>query len=412
MTDSSWRWRVFAATWLSYAGFYFCRKPFSIVKATMGTELGFDATTLGTIGTAYLLAYTVGQFVAGAAGNRWGPRILLLLGMGASIGVNVGFGFGNSVATVSLLMILNGLAQAAGWSNNVGTMAAWFGRKERGRVMGIWATCYQVGGVAANTMAAWVLGAYGWRYSFFAGAVVLSAVWVFFLFNQRNKPEDVGLAPLALEAGEAAEDGGWGWLTRPVLTNMMLVGCFYFFVKFIRYALWSWAPYFLDLNFGLDGDDAGYLSTVFDVTGIAGVMAAGFLSDTVFKSRRAFISLLFMLGMSGACVAMVLVGASSPVVFAVILGVVGFTLYGPDALMTGAGAMDIGSRRGATFVAGVINGMGSVGSVVQELAIGKMYDDSGGDLGPIFGLLMGAAVGATVLISVVVVRNRMGRSDV
>ena len=219
-------------------------------------------------------------------------------------------------------------------------------------------------------------------------------------------------APLALEAGETPADGGWGWLTKPVLTNMMLVGCFYFFVKFIRYALWSWAPYFLDLNFGLDGDDAGYLSTVFDVTGIAGVMAAGFLSDTVFKSRRAFISLLFMLGMSGACVAMVLVGASSPVVFAVILGVVGFTLYGPDALMTGAGAMDIGSRRGATFVAGVINGMGSVGSVVQELAIGKMYDDSGGDLGPIFGLLMGAAVGATVLIGVVVLRNRMGRSDV
>jgi sugar phosphate permease len=412
VTQSSWRWRVFAATWLSYAGFYFCRKPFSIVKATMGTELGFDATTLGTIGTAYLLAYTVGQFVAGAAGNRWGPRILLLLGMGASIAVNIGFGFGNSVATFSLLMILNGLAQAAGWSNNVGTMAAWFGRKERGRVMGIWATCYQVGGVAANTMAAWVLGAYGWRYSFFAGAAVLTAVWVFFLFNQRNKPEDVGLAPLALEAGETPEDGGWGWLTKPVLTNMMLVGCFYFFVKFIRYALWSWAPYFLDLNFGLDGDDAGYLSTVFDVTGIAGVMAAGFLSDTVFKSRRAFISLLFMLGMSGACVAMVLVGASSPVVFAVILGVVGFTLYGPDALMTGAGAMDIGSRRGATFVAGVINGMGSVGSVVQELAIGKMYDDSGGDLGPIFGLLMGAAVGATVLIGVVVLRNRMGRSDV
>ena len=422
--QNSWRWRVFAATWLSYAGFYFCRKPFSIVKATLGEELAFDATTLGAIGTAYLISYTLGQFVAGAAGNKWGPRILLLSGMAVSLGVNIGFGFGNSVATFSTLMVLNGLAQATGWSNNVGTMASWFGRQERGRVMGIWATCYQVGGVAANTMAAWVLGAYGWRHSFFAGSAVLLVVWVFFLFNQRNRPEDLGLEPLAEDAADAAvaagvaagKGGAWNagfeWLTRPVITNMLLVGAFYFFVKFIRYALWSWAPYFLDLNFGLDGDDAGYLSTVFDLTGIAGVIAAGFLSDKLFKSRRALVSLIFMAGMAVACVVLWQIGATSPVTFAIILGVVGFCLYGPDALMTGAGAMDIGSRRGATLVAGVINGMGSIGSVVQELAIGKMYDDSDGDLGPIFGMLMGAAIAATAIMGLVVLRNRMGKSDV
>ena len=406
MPTSSWRWRVFAATWLSYAGFYFCRKPFSIVKASLGEELAFDATSLGMIGTAYLLAYTVGQFIAGAAGNRWGPRILLLIGMGVSVGVGVAFGFSNSVAMFAALMVLNGLAQATGWSNNVGNMASWFGKQERGRVMGVWATCYQVGGVAANTLAAWVLGAYGWRYSFFAGAAVLGAVWVFFVFNQRNKPSDVGL-PEIDEDGVAAEgESGWSWLTGPVLWNMLLVGAFYFFVKFIRYAIWSWAPFFLDLNFGLEGDEAGYFSTTFDVAGIAGVLAAGWLSDKVFKSRRAIVSLIFMVGMAVACVAMWLGGQTSPLVFAALLGVVGFTLYGPDALMTGAGAMDIGSRRGATFVAGVINGMGSVGSVVQELVIGTMYDDSAGDLGPIFRLLMLASVGATLLIGVVVLTNR------
>ncbi len=413
--QSSWRWRVFAATWLSYAGFYCCRKPFSIVKGTLGEDLGFDATTLGAIGTAYLLSYTIGQFVAGVAGNRWGPRLLLLLGMGASLVVNLFFGLGNTVATFMLLMVVNGLAQATGWANNVGTMASWFGRAERGRVMGFWATCYQVGGVVANTLAAAVLGALGWRYSFFAGSVVLLAVWIFFFFNQRNKPEDVGLPPLPEDGAdpEAEEKGGdFGWLSGPILTNMLLVGCFYFFVKFIRYALWSWAPYFLDLNFGLDGDEAGYLSTVFDVTGVFGVIAAGFISDTLFGSRRALVSLIFMGGMAAACVVLFLVGDHSPLIFAIILGVVGFCLYGPDALMTGAGAMDIGSRRGATFVAGVINGMGSIGSVVQELVIGTLYDKNPDDLGPIFALLLGTALAATLLMAVIVLRNRLGKSNV
>jgi sugar phosphate permease len=44
-------------------------------------------------------------------------------------------------------------------------------------------------------LAAWLLGEFGFRYSFFGGTLVLSAIWLFMLFNQRDKPEDVGLEP-------------------------------------------------------------------------------------------------------------------------------------------------------------------------------------------------------------------------
>jgi OPA family sugar phosphate sensor protein UhpC-like MFS transporter len=405
-----WRWRVFAATWLCYAGFYFARKPFSIVKSAMGKELALDASALGVLGAGYLVAYTIGQFVAGWAGHRAGARALLLVGMGVSAAASVGLGLTNSYGLLLALMVCNGLAQATGWSGNVATMANWFARSERGRVMGVWATNFQAGGVMANTLAAWALGAWGWRYSFFSGAVVLLAVQAFFAFNQRNRPEDLGLPAVEDDAGETA-DGSARW-TRAVVTNVLLVGVFYFFVKFIRYALWSWAPFFLERNFGIAGDDAGYLSTVFDVAGVFGVVVTGFLSDRVFASRRAGVSLLMMLAMTVACFALWQVGRVSVPVFAVCIGVVGFTLYGPDALMTGAGAMDIGSRRGAALAAGIINGMGSVGSVVQELVIGKMYDSSAGDLGPILVVLLGASAAAAAVMGVVVTRNRMGISDV
>jgi sugar phosphate permease len=90
---------------------------------------------------------------------------------------------------------------------------------------------------------------------------------------------------------------------------------------------------------------------------------------------------------------------------------VGFTLYGPDALMTGAAAQDIGGR-GTALAAGIINGMGSVGAVVQEFVISGMYDSSGGDLGPVFGLLVGASLGAILALGVVLWRNRIGVTDV
>jgi OPA family sugar phosphate sensor protein UhpC-like MFS transporter len=418
-----WRYRIFASTWLCYAGFYFARKPFSIVKKDLGDALGWSAYDLGLIGSVYLIAYAIGQFIAGSMGTKYGARRLLIAGMAASVLANVVFGMTNSVFTFCVFMAVNGLGQATGWSGTVATMAAWLRRPERGTVMGVWGTCFSVGGTLANILAAYLLGAYGYQYSFFGGSLILTVAIVFFVFNQRNRPEDVGLKldDPDVEAAEQSDEPenlvdtrGWldrvGW-SRSTLNTVLLIGSFYFFVKFIRYALWSWVPYFLSTNYGLRGDDAGYISTLFDLFGIAGCIVCGIISDRMMSGRRAKISFIFLLALCASTVFMFVTAQVSLTFFAISISAVGFSLYGPDALMTGAAAQDIGGR-GTAMAAGLINGMGSIGAVVQEIAIGKMFDSSGGDLGPVFGLLVGASVGAVVLLSVVLWRNHRGISDV
>jgi len=407
-----WRVRVFAATWLCYAGYYFCRRPWYLAKSRLGAELGLDAATLGTLGAVYLVTYAAAQFAAGALGSRLGARAVLLWGMGLSVAANVGFGVSSTAGALFGLMALNGLAQATGWSANVGTMAAWFNRQERGAVMGWWTTNFQVGGVLANGLCGLVLERQGWRASLLAGAAALFAVWWVVVAFQRDAPADEGLPPVLDEdeapgAPAAAGDGpGWG---RDVVINVLLVGAFYFCVKLIRYALWSWAPFFLERNYGLKGDEASYLSTAFDVFGVPGVVLTGWLSERYFGSRRAGVSLLMTLLLLAACVGLATVGAASVAAFAVCISVAGFSLYGPDALLTGAGAMDIGSRRGAALAAGIISGVGSLGPIVQELVIGRMYDAGGGRLGPVFALLVGSALAAAAVLGVAVARNRQGK---
>jgi OPA family sugar phosphate sensor protein UhpC-like MFS transporter len=112
---------------------YFCRKPFSLVKSDLGTELGFDAAALGVIFAIYLVFYAMGQFIAAAAGTTLGPRIVLIVGMSGTLIANAGFGFANTLTTFYVLMALNGLFQATGWPNTVGTMGNWFRRHERDR---------------------------------------------------------------------------------------------------------------------------------------------------------------------------------------------------------------------------------------------------------------------------------------
>jgi sugar phosphate permease len=98
-------------------------------------------------------------------------------------------------------------------------------------------------------------------------------------------------------------------------------------------------------------------------------------------------------------------------VFAVILGVIGFSLYGPDALMAGAGAIDVGSPKRAVAAAGIINGMGSVGSVLQEVVVGRILNAEQGT-GPVFGLLLGSSLAACALMAVLVVRGARGHAAV
>lgn len=397
-TAESRRWarfrvQVFASTWLSYVGFYFCRHAFYVVKPELTSDLGIDASALGDVGMVYLVAYTAGQFISAAVGDRTGPRVLLLGGMGLSAVANVAFGFANNVWTFAAFMALNGLAQATGWSGNIGTMARWFRRRERGTVMGLWATCYQVGGALAKGFAAFVLGIAGWRWSFWGASLVLAGVWLVFLLLQRNRPEDAGLPPLddpdepdASAANATPDERPVHW-TGQMVATIAIAGVAYFFIKFIRYTLWSWGTYFLNLNFGMETEDAGYVSAVFDVAGFAGVIVAGVVSDRVFRGRRTQTSLLLLLALVAATGLLWAAGGHSLVIFVVSFGLIGFTLYGPDSLLSGAGAMDAGSRRHAIAAAGVINGLGSIGSVAQEKVIGWLYDAGVTGLDPV-----GAAV--------------------
>ena len=142
------------------------------------------------------------------------------------------------------------------------------------------------------------------------------------------------------------------------------------------------------------------MSTYFDLFGIAGVIICGFISDKLLKSRRTGVSIIFLIGMFFSCYLLYSVGQDSLKVFAVSISLIGFFLYGPDALMTGAAAQDIGNERGATLSAGIINGLGAFGAVTQELIIGEMYDSNSEDIGSIFMLLVGSAAAAAFCLLV------------
>ena len=361
------RWRVFSLTWLSYVSYYLTRKNFSVVKSRLNSDMGISVEALGAIDTLYLAFYAVGQFINGTLGDRFGARKLLAFGMIASATAAFIFGLSSTIIVFTLVFGLNGLFQSTGWPNNVKAMTPWFGKKSRGKVMGIWCTNYQVGGLVSTALATFLLVHYGWRAAFHVPAVWVSSVGVVILLFLVEKPSHRGLPSLENNQGITNKDKP----SKVPLLDLLKIpaiwslGGSYFGLKLIRYSLLFWLPFYLHNGLDYDEGTAGYLSTAFEAGGIIGAIMVGWASDKFVPNRRGLLLSPMILVLAGSLALYQVVGSMGIIPNALSLALVGFLLFGPDALISGAAAQDIGGEDGAASAAGFINGVGSIGAILQ-----------------------------------------------
>lgn len=503
-----WRYRIFALSWLAYGGFYLCRKNFSVAMPLLNQDLGFTKDHFAFVLFLYSLFYAMGQFYNGFLSDKFGPRLIVGIGLCLAVLANVFLGFGASLLVFGLLLCVNGTGQSTGWSGTVKNMAPWFRRRERGVVMSWWSTCYVVGAVAATTLATFVvthpillkpsdledpsglvtllrdehnplskylMGTFSsenqrllneydetnpapaplvqamttelnevlqgpslydeqrfggislsertttnienllkktpeerqqelegrkgvdfnrtlleeaypqkfklkWRRGFWVPAVLLTLIALCFVSFTRNKPSDVGLPEIAEDdstdnESQANSKIGEALSSKEILSKVLknpivwLIGLMYFFTKMGRYAIFFWLPLYMVEHLGYSVAEAGYTSILYEAVGFAGIVAAGYVSDKLFQSRRLPIGALGMWGLAITCLFQPRLAAWSHLGNAIGISLIGFFTYGPDALMSGAAAIDTGSPKAAGLAAGFINGVGSLGQMLSPFIV-------------------------------------------
>jgi sugar phosphate permease len=361
------RYTAYGVTWLAYATYYLGRKGFSVTKKTLSGALGMSEAALGLIDAVYLAAYALGQFGSGALGDRSGARRLVGYGMLAAAVICAGLGSVSGAMAFGVLFCLNGFAQSTGWPGTTRAMAEWTVPETRGAKMAWWATCYQVGGLVATPFAGELLELYGWRAAFHVPAVIIGAVGILVLVLLKQGPTLSTEVP-----GAASSSGDRRAATaaqRAVLRNPTLwfFGLSYFFIKFIRYTLLFWLPYFLSQTLAYGPGKAAWVSSAFEAGGTLGVIAIGNLSDRV-RIRRSALSAMALVGLGLALIAYAKLGGAGVGANVILFALVGALLFGPDSLLSGAAAQDAGGPA-AAMATGLVNGLGSIGAVVTGLLV-------------------------------------------
>ena len=391
--------RVFAITWIAYAGYYLCRKNLSVILPLLDRDLGFSAMDLANVVLGYSAAYSAGQFLIARLSDRFGPRVVVTAGMLGSAAATAACGLVSNVWLLMALQVVNGFCQACGFSGLVKILGAWFHPNVRGVVMGLWGTSYGLGASIATLIATWsatgpFLVAMGWRRACWIPALLLLAVAAAFWMIVRPRPQAAPVSGSG-DSEDAAAASSFSFFQHPAL---IAIAAMYFCVKLIRYSLLFWLPTYMTNRLHYPPADAGYASASFELIGFAGMIAAGVASDKLAKGRRFPVSAVMLALLAAACLLFPTMSAAGFWWNVAGIAILGFLVMGPDSLMSAAAVQDLAPREATARVAGIVNGFGSLGQVVSPYTVAWVVQFAGWDalfFGFIAVALLGSLIAAT-----------------
>jgi OPA family glycerol-3-phosphate transporter-like MFS transporter 1/2 len=336
-------------------------------------------------------------------------------------------------------------------------MGNWFGKSKRGLIMGVWNAHTSVGNILGSLLASAMLKTGDWGNAFVInGVLTIACGWLVYMFLV-VAPEDAGHPSPHGAAGEANGDGLLGGkdasvsvssskddagahgavgminhassLTHPVspkrkpqaagfraalkIPGVVTFSLCLFFTKLVAYTFLYWLPFYIErTRIGgvyLTPAQAGRLSTLFDIGGVAGGILAGYVSDRF--NARSLTSAGFVYASIPALYCYREYGGSSMTANVLLMTLAGALVNGPYALITTAVSADLGTHeslkgnaRALATVTAIIDGTGSIGAAIGPMLTGWISAHTD-DWNNVFFMLYAADLVAGLLLMKLVMKE-------
>ena len=342
------------------------------------------------------------------------------------MGVSAKAGDGAAIASVlvyvmGMLWLINGFLQGMGVPPCTKTLTQWIKPQELATKMSIWNMSHSIGAGLAIALCGWVVmphlgvdmsgnpeavsaiaanlgleisdpkvfqfaahyGAWRWCFLIPAGVAFIGAIWLF--FTLKDSPSDVGLPEvvgkkkaIVTTPEEAAEHAAF--VKKHVYGNRIIwtLAVANFFVYVVRFACLDWGPTILTENKGLSMASATTVMLFFElVGGNLGMLFWGWATDHIFHSKAHHTSLVCMIG-AASCVFLFwkLPVGSSWVAMLFPFMMIGFFIYGPQALLGICAAQHATNRASAT-ANGILGIFGYASTVISGVGFGYVADHYG-----------------------------------
>lgn len=247
------------------------------------TDLHFDATDLGFLGSTYILADVLFLLPAGIILDRFSVRKVMLTALGICILGTVGFAYAENLLQASLCHFFSGIGNAFCFLSCMLLCSRWFPVRWHALVMGVMITLGLLGGVVAQTPFSLLAQMFTWREALLIDALIGVAIYsVIFLFvvdaeqkerTQKDEPpfwHGIKLAVLNRQ--------NWflGVYTGMMNLPVMLLGA-------------MWGSLFLTQVHGMTLLEASFVTSMICMGTIVGSPLVGFISDKMARRKPAMV---------------------------------------------------------------------------------------------------------------------------
>lgn len=429
------RLRIFLSCFFAYLVFYLCRKNISVALPAMGAALDYSNTQLGIIGSTLYGTYSIGKFTNGVLADRANIRTFLPTALLISAIANFAFVisamfitpgkitfFGLPSASIFLWILAffwgcNGWVQSMGFPPIARSFTYWFSNSERGRKWSIWSTSHQAGTFLSVILSGFLIQHYGWKSAFYVPAILATGMSFILFKSLRDNPKTIGLPdieeyrePQQAEISKSKEECNeeqketYGQVFKKHILcnrNLWLLAISFVFVYFTLMGTLDWLIKYLMEAKHNSLELATMKLSVLPLFGSLGTISAGYISDKVFKNRRAPVNIIYLIGVALAVLALKFnstgpnfIDASflsltghkltslipldgSGILDFICIGVIGFCSYGPQVLIGGLCAIEASSKKVAAAATGFVGSFGYFGSILSGAGTGMIIDKFG-----------------------------------
>lgn len=375
-----WRVRVMYAMMSGYALFYFVRKNLSLAAKPILDEFHFSNLDWGILLGTSTVVYAISKFLSGIAADRFSAKFMMSIGLLGAATASIAFSFGHTLTFFLIVWAVNNVFQGMGMPPCSRLLTRWFAPKELGRAWGIWNASHQMGSAIIVVWAAHLILHWGWRAALWVPGC-LALIGAFWLFERLvDSPKSVGVVIDPADERRVEDSHFLASFKDHVLKNpgVWLVSLANFFVYFVRIGIVDWGPKYLQEAKGFQIQDAALALSGFEIAGIFGAYAAGWISDHWGSTRRTVVSSLFMALLLVALIVLFQTPVSTMYMIDGLFWAAGFFLYGPQLLIAVAAA-EFAGKTASSGAVGFTGLWGYLGASLCGIATGYLVDHHGWD---------------------------------
>jgi predicted MFS family arabinose efflux permease len=324
-SNAAYRWAILGTAFLAVFGAIgFGRFGYSAVLPPMQQALGLSGAAAGSLAAWNLGAYMAMALVGGLLASKFGPRIIVTIGIVVTAGGMLLTGLSQDLVTASIARLLTGVGNGLVLTPALALMAAWYQPHRLGAASTIVSSGAALGLVVVGAVVPHILhsgGNDGWRlawYFFAAVAAFVAVLTAVFLRNRPLAPADCPKNPNTSVFKEFAVIVRSTYAWHLGFVYLLYGFAFITFLTFFQRRLIG--------DLGYSGAAAGYMFLAVGIASIVFGLAYGLVSDRFGRGRAMAATLLLealaalLFGLRPGTVALVLAG--------VIFGSGGFSMPG------------------------------------------------------------------------------------